>query len=218
MSQKKINNNTKQTVFWSFHRVVVEEAGLLGCCAVCMGNFFPTFEETPLSPSGLWVGPQASKICCYSSSPVVGFGRQTSTERCSSLQIVAVPRQHDLWKFRTTIAILSGKIPQQSRVLCWKLTLNASVWALTFLKNCNIKTVRFRRNSYLTSCNYIRGVHIFQNSRNNFKILSARSVISRRMSMENPKILGTTIKKNSYKGILAPWICSPLTSLFQMSL
>jgi hypothetical protein len=37
-------NNT-ETAISDSHQVIVEEAGLLGCCAVWLGDFFPKFRK-----------------------------------------------------------------------------------------------------------------------------------------------------------------------------
>ena len=170
MSLIKSNNNFTQTVFWSFHRVVVEEAGLPGYCAVWLGNFFTTFwRNQPPSSSGWRVGSRASRICCYSSSPVAGFIRYTWTERFLSLHIVLVSYQHYSCKLHAATAIHSGE--KSWKTVCWKFTLNVNVWALTCCKNYSVKEFRFGRNNYLTSCNYVRGVRMFQNSRSNFNAI-----------------------------------------------
>ena len=52
---KYILNNMK-TVIWGLHGMTVWKAGLLGFCAMCLGNSFQTFRRNvPPSSSKLWV-------------------------------------------------------------------------------------------------------------------------------------------------------------------
>jgi hypothetical protein len=37
-----------KTVFLCFHRVIVEDPGLLGCCAVWLSNFFADVSKKPI--------------------------------------------------------------------------------------------------------------------------------------------------------------------------
>jgi hypothetical protein len=56
--KKYVLYNTK-TVIWGFQCMFVEEAGLVVCCAMWLGNFFPKlWGNVQPSSSGLWVRPQ----------------------------------------------------------------------------------------------------------------------------------------------------------------